>query len=259
MSIIPSSGNGAATSTNIRTGFQAQKYKAAQKDRRHEHLQANVKPADLTDNDKIFLLKREIDNLRSQVVDAGSFRSVDTQNQNLSSSSAAAAAATSNSNSNSSSMSTTTSMMSYRLPLVTIMLAVGVLLLASRFLRRKLSQIRTADSLLRIDDGDTDTDHDTTMIELQSSVSSFSTSVSSSSHHEGGGGGWQRTPSITVTDHHNTTHNNKNNSDTPTSSFTISDDTNNDASSNSHLAPLSESTTTTTTSVAAAVPNIHFV
>jgi len=258
MSVIPSSGNGAATSTNIRTGFQAQKYKAAQKDRRHEHLQANVKPADLTDNDKIFLLKREIDNLRSQVVDAGSFRSVENQNQAGVSSAATSAAAAATSNSNSSSMSTTTSMMSYRLPLVTIMLAVGVLLLASRFLRRKLSQLRTADSLLRIDDGDTDTDHDNTiMIELQSSVSSFSTSASSASHQEGGGGGWQRTPSITVTDHYNnTTHNNNNNSDTPTSSFTISDDNNNNNSS--YVAPLSESTTTTT-SVAAASPNIHFV
>jgi len=204
-----SSSSSSVAATSIRIGFNAQTFKAKQKDKRHEHLQANVKPSDLTDNDKIFLLKREIDNLRSQVyVDSGSFRNVDNQNQQnqnqagLSSSSSSAATAASNSNN---SMST---MMSSRIPLVTIMLAVGVLLLASRFLRQKLSQIRTADSLLRIDDGDDDDDDGTIMIELQSST----TSLSQQQQQAVGDGeeGWQHTSPITVTDHHHHHHHDSN-------------------------------------------------
>ena len=43
------------------------KTKAELDDERHEHLHTNVKNKDLTDKDKIFLLKREIDNLNGQL------------------------------------------------------------------------------------------------------------------------------------------------------------------------------------------------
>jgi len=103
--------------------------------------------------------KKTLDHLRflkCLLIHSGSFRIIDNQNQQNQnqagfSSSAVAAAAAVVSNLNNS----IRTRMSYRIPLVTMMFVVGVLVPASRFLRRKLSQRRTADSLLRIDD-----DHD---------------------------------------------------------------------------------------------------
>ena len=62
--------------------------------------------------------------------------------------------------------------MAFKVPLLTIMLAVGVLLVASKFLKRKLNQIRSSDSLMansynNHSQGE-DADDSITMVELQS-------------------------------------------------------------------------------------------
>ncbi|OEU07229.1 hypothetical protein FRACYDRAFT_251600 [Fragilariopsis cylindrus CCMP1102] len=117
--------------------------------------------SNFTDSDKIFLLKREIDTLRGQVIDSGSFR-----NERKFSSSSSSSSATINNNNNS-------NVMAFKVPLLTIMLAVGVLLVASKFLKRKLHQIRSSDSLManynynNHSQGE-DADDSITMVELQS-------------------------------------------------------------------------------------------
>ncbi|OEU14174.1 hypothetical protein FRACYDRAFT_240705 [Fragilariopsis cylindrus CCMP1102] len=108
----------------------------------------------------------EIDTLRGQVIDSGSFRNERKFSSSSSSSSSSSGATISNNNNN-------MNVMAFKVPLLTIMLAVGVLLVASKFLKRKLHQIRSSDSLManynynnhsQGEDGD-DSIH---MVELQS-------------------------------------------------------------------------------------------
>ncbi len=106
------------------------KTKAELDDERHEDLHTNVKNSDLTDKDKIFLLKREIDNLNGQLrgaEKAGYQRSATTT-------------------SSTSSMDTNGNSMN--LPLLSAFLVFGVLLVASKFLARKIRFMRTSGSLL---------------------------------------------------------------------------------------------------------------
>ena len=153
--IIMSSVNSSSSSN----GFNIQKsnaaYKAKKKnDDRHKDLHANTKTKDFTDSDKIFLLKREIDNLRGQqIIDSSSYRSVEQQKFT----------------SNSSGVTTTNNNngMAYKVPLFTVMLAFGVLLVASKYLKRKLNQIRSSDSLLMANYNSQD--DETNMVELRSS------------------------------------------------------------------------------------------
>lgn len=105
------------------------KTKAEIDDARHEHLHTNVKNADLNDKDKIFLLKREIDNLQGQLrgaEKAGYQRS----NNTIASDNAS----------------------SLGLPLMSAFLVLGLLLVTSKFLARKIRTMRTAGSLL-LDEG----------------------------------------------------------------------------------------------------------
>jgi len=153
--IIMSSVNSSSSSN----GFNIQKsnaaYKAKKKnDDRHKDLHANTKTKDFTDSDKIFLLKREIDNLRGQqIIDSSSYRSVEQQKFTSNSS-----GVTTTNNSNA---------MAYKVPMFTVMLAFGVLLVASKYLKRKLNQIRSSDSLLMANYNSQD--DETNMVELRSS------------------------------------------------------------------------------------------
>ena len=104
------------------------KTKAELDDERHEYLHTNVKNKDLTDKDKIFLLKREIDNLNGQLrgaEKAGYQRST--------------GSTTIDTNSSSSFMN---------LPLMSAFLVFGILLVTSKFLARKIRFMRTSGSLL---------------------------------------------------------------------------------------------------------------
>jgi hypothetical protein len=165
--IIMSSVNSSSSSN----GFNIQKsnaaYKAKKKnDDRHKDLHANTKTKDFTDSDKIFLLKREIDNLRGQqIIDSSSYRSVEQQKFTSNSS-----GVTTTNNSNA---------MAYKVPMFTVMLAFGVLLVASKYLKRKLNQIRSSDSLLMANYNSQD--DETNMVELRSSYTHTSGSSSSSS------------------------------------------------------------------------------
>jgi hypothetical protein len=167
--IIMSSVNSSSSSN----GFNIQKsnaaYKAKKKnDDRHKDLHANTKTKDFTDSDKIFLLKREIDNLRGQqIIDSSSYRSVEQQKF---ASNSSGVTTTNNNNNNA---------MAYKVPLLTVMLAFGVLLVASKYLKRKLNQIRSSDSLLMANYNSQD--DETNMVELRSSYTHTSGSSSSSS------------------------------------------------------------------------------
>jgi len=144
--IMSTSSSASSSTSSVNGKFNVQKKNAA--DERHNELHANTKTKDFTDSDKIFLLKREIDTLRGQVIDSGSFR-----NERKFNSSSSGATINNNSNSN---------VMAFKVPLLTMMLAVGVLLVASKFLKRKLNQIRSSDSLMANEDDSI------TMVELQS-------------------------------------------------------------------------------------------
>ena len=100
------------------------KTKEERDDARHQDLHANVKTKDLTDKDKIFLLRREIDSLNGKV-NGGTVSS-----------------------SSSASGNSSASLFATNLPLLTAFLLFGIVLLSTRFLTRKLRLMRSSDSLL---------------------------------------------------------------------------------------------------------------
>eukprot|EP00533_Pseudo-nitzschia_delicatissima_P014894 CAMPEP_0197267420 /NCGR_PEP_ID=MMETSP1432-20130617/3575_1 /TAXON_ID=44447 /ORGANISM="Pseudo-nitzschia delicatissima, Strain UNC1205" /LENGTH=193 /DNA_ID=CAMNT_0042732371 /DNA_START=140 /DNA_END=721 /DNA_ORIENTATION=+ len=101
--------------------------KAEKDDARHADLHANVKTKDMTDSDKIFLLKREIDNLQDQLQGG----SVDT----------VTVTATTTTTAKNPSFVT-------NVPMLMALLFFGVALVSARFLSRKLRAVRNAGSLL---------------------------------------------------------------------------------------------------------------
>ena len=119
----------ASTPTSSVSSFSKQRKSVMTKkerdDARHAELH-DVKHSDLEDNDKIFLLKREIDNLNAKI----------SAQKSESSSSKGVAVPVFNNN----------------VPLLTVLLFFGVVLMSAKFLSRKLRLMRAQDSLLL--DGD---------------------------------------------------------------------------------------------------------
>eukprot|EP00536_Pseudo-nitzschia_multiseries_P018968 jgi/Psemu1/70689/estExt_Genemark1.C_34990001 len=116
-------------------------------DARHADLHANYKPSSYADEDKIFLLKREIDTLRGQL------KATSSNNGNSSGNSGSggtiATYASTNSNSNGTGWNPFASTTS-----VSVLLIVCLLLVATRSLKRRIAGIRSSGSLLNQDEAE---------------------------------------------------------------------------------------------------------
>jgi len=130
--IMPSLAN-----SNSNNSFASQMTKAERDDARHADLHTNVKHSDLDDSDRIFLLKREIDNLKG---------TIEEQQQGQSSSSSSSLSSSGLRGSSSSSSSTLPVLSN--IPLLSVLLFFGVVLVSARFLSRKLKMLRASESLL---------------------------------------------------------------------------------------------------------------
>jgi hypothetical protein len=105
--------------------------KAERDDARHSDLHTNYKAKDFDDSDKIFLLKREIDNLKGTIQQQQEQSPSQQQQQGLRSNG-----------------SSSNGWPVANIPLLTVLLFFGVVLVSARFLSRKLRMLRASESLL---------------------------------------------------------------------------------------------------------------
>jgi hypothetical protein len=117
----------ASSFSSQRTGAMS---KAERDDARHEDLHANSKLGNFTDSDKIFLLRREIDNLNVKLKEQ---RTTSSDKRRVSFSMGG--------------------VLSDNAVLFTVVLFFGLVLVSSRFLARRLRLLRASDSLLNSEIG----------------------------------------------------------------------------------------------------------